>query len=227
MLDRAYRDYCLLSLRNCWLLGWFLLVALSCFGQSVSDPWLILVSGETGSINAHTTRQDLVRMYGASNVVDQDVDVSEEETEAGTVVFPNDPQRSIEIRWRDPDKKTLPAFVQIEGGASRWKAGHNISLGTSLKELERLNGRPFHLAGFGGDYCGTVSSWDKGSLADELDGGHGQLLLRLGPPPDTHVPQKEQSQLMCDHDFSSDHPVMQKLNPRVYQIMWGFASPTK
>jgi len=32
---------------------------------------------------------------------------------------------------------------------------------------------------------------------------------------------------MCDHDFSSDHPVMQKLNPRVYQIMWGFASPNK
>jgi hypothetical protein len=209
------------------LAGFVFLATMPGFGQAAADPWLILVSGEKGAINAHTTRQDLVRIYGASNVVDKDVDVSEEETEAGTVVFPKDPQRSIEIRWKDPDKKTLPAFVQIEGDTSRWKTVHNISLGTTLKELERLNGRPFHLAGFGWDYSGTVSSWNKGSLAAELDGEHGHLLLRLGPPADTHVPEEEQSQVLGDSDFSSDHPVMQKLNPKVYQIMWGFPSPAK
>jgi hypothetical protein len=209
------------------LAGFLFLATMLGFGQAAADPWLILVNGEKGAINAHTTRQDLVRMYGASNVVDKDVDVSEEETEAGTVVFPKDPQRTIEIRWKDPDKKTLPAFVQIQGDTSRWKAVHNISLGTTLKELERLNGRPFHLAGFGWDYSGTVSSWDKGSLAAELDGGHGHLLLRLGPPSDTHVPEEEQSQVLGDSDFSSDHPVMQKLNPRVYQVIWGFPHPAK
>ena len=104
---------------------------------------------------------------------------------------------------------------------------HSISLGTSLKELEHLNGRPFRLAGFAWDYSGTVLSWDKGSLAEEFDGGNGRLLLRLDPRSDSDVPQAEQSQVMGDGDFSSDHPVMQKLNPRVYQVIWQFPSPTK
>ena len=54
------------------------------FGQAAPDPWLILASGERGSINAHTSRQDLVRMYGAANVVDQDVDIGEGEMQSGT-----------------------------------------------------------------------------------------------------------------------------------------------
>lgn len=209
------------------LVGLAFCMTILSFGQSEPDPWLILVSGEKGAITAHTTRQDLVGTYGASNVVDKDVDVGEGKTEPGTVVFPNDPQRSIEILWTDPDKKTLPASAQIEGDASRWKTVHSISLGTSLKELERLNGRAFHLSGFGWDYSGTVLSWDKGSLEKELNGGNGRLFLRLGPPSDTHVPEEEQSQVLGDSDFSSDHPVMQKLNPKVYQVIWRFPSPTK
>ena len=155
------------------------------------------------------------------------MDVGEGETEPGTVVFPKDPQRTIEIRWKDPGKKTLPAFIQIEGDTSRWKTVHNISLGTTLKELERLNGRPFHLAGFGWDYSGTVSSWSKGSLAAELVGDHGYLTLRLGPPSNAQLPEDEQDQVLGDSDFSSSHPVMQKINPKVYQIIWGFPTLTK
>lgn len=159
-------------------------------GQSEPDPWLILLSGEKGVIGAHTTRQVLVRTFGAANVIDKDIDVGEGETEPGTVLFPKDPQRLIEILWKDAGK-TTPASGQIEGSKSRWRAAHNISLGTSLKELERLNGRPFHLAGFGWDYSGTVLSWDEGSLAAEFNGGNGRLLLRLDAPSDSHVPEEE------------------------------------
>jgi hypothetical protein len=129
--------------------------------------------------------------------------------------------------WKDPDKKTQPSSAHIEGASSRWKTVHNISLGTSLKELERLNGRPFHLSGFGWDYSGTVMSWDKGALAAELDGGHGRLLVRLDTPSVAQVPEAEQSQVMGDRDVSSDHPVMQKLNPRAYQLIWVFPSPAQ
>jgi hypothetical protein len=215
---RFFRYGCLL-----WLVG-VVLATTSTFGQAKPDPWIILVSGENGAIHAHTTRQDLVRTYEATNVVDKDVDIGEGETQPGTVLFPKDPQRSIEILWKDPDKQTLPASAQIEGSASRWKAAHNISLGTSLKELERLNGRPFHLSGFGWDYSGTITSWDNGSLAAELEGGHGRVLVRLGTASDTQVPDADQSQVMGDRDFPSDHPVMQKLNPRAYQLIWVFTS---
>jgi hypothetical protein len=206
-----------------WSVAFVFLGTLSAFGQTASDPWLSLASGEKGSINARTTRQDLVRIYGAPNVVDQDVDVGEGETEPGTVVFPKDSERSIEILWQDPERKTLPASAQIEGAKSLWKTVHNISLGTSLRDLERLNGRPFKLTGLGWDYSGTVTSWENGALAAELDGRHGRVILRLDSPTPEAV-DKDVAQVVGDRDFSSHHPVMQKLNPKAYQIIWAFRS---
>jgi hypothetical protein len=144
--------------RGYTLAGFVFLATMLGFGQSSADPWLILASGAKGAISVHTTREELVRLYGASNVVDQDVDVGEGEIEPETVLFPKDPERRIEILWKVQDQKTSPAFATIRGVASRWHGMRGISLGTSLKELEDLNGRPFSLSGFGWDYAGTVNS---------------------------------------------------------------------
>jgi hypothetical protein len=196
------------------------------FGQAATDPWLILASRASASINPHTIRADLVRAFGPSNVVDQDGDVGEGETEPGIVVFPKDAQRSIEILWKDPDKKTKPNWATISGKRSLWHGVRGMSLGTSLSELERLNGRAFKPAGFGWDYSGTVTSWENGVLASELDGGHGRHILRL----DSRTPEtvdKDVAQVEGEYDFSSNHPVTQKLNPRAYQVIWEFEPPTK
>lgn len=206
------------------LTGFFFLGTALVLSQAAPDPWLLFASRDKGAINGQTTRADLVRVYGKANVVDRDVDVGEGETEAGTVIFPNDPKRSIEILWKDPDKKTRPSSAQIQGQASLWKAPHGISLGTSLQQLEQFNGRPFHMAGFAWDYSGTVTSWENGSLATDLDGEHGRVFVRLDYGPGTSVSQEEQNQVMGDGDFPSNHPVMQKLNPVAYQIIWVFPS---
>jgi hypothetical protein len=114
------------------------------------------------------------------------LDVGEGEVGPGTILFPSDPERSIEILWNDVGKKTDPTGVTIRGNKSRWKALHDISLGTTLKQLERLNGRPFHMAGYGWDYSGTVLSWDKGRSRVTLVNSthkkgveHGRVILRL------------------------------------------------
>jgi len=207
--------------------GFFVLAAVLAIGQATPDPWLVLASSDKGPINGHTTREELVRAYGKANVVDRDVDIGEGEIQPGTVIFPNDPKRSIEILWRDPVKKTQPSSAQIQGDASLWKASHGISLGTSLKQLEQFNGKPFQMAGFGWDYSGTVMSWENGSLATELDGEHGRVIVRLDCRPGGNVSQDEQNQVMGDGDFSSHHPVMQKLNPVAYQIIWVFPIPAQ
>jgi len=203
-----------------WLARCVLLATVSGFGQAAPDPWLIPAGGQKGLLNAHTSREDLVRVFGAANVVDQDVDVGEGETQPGTVLFPGDSKRAIEILWKDPSKKTAPAFLTVRGLASRWKTAHNISLGTSLKELERINGRPFHLTGFRWDDPGTITSWENGVLATELVAGRGRILLRLDSPPRSDVTEKEDLEVAGDRDFSSHHPVMQKINPRVYEMTW-------
>ncbi len=201
-----------------WFVGLVGVVGLATllgFDQATPDPWLILADGTTGPINAHTTLNDLVRQYGAKNVVEKDVDIGEGETEPGVTVFPDDPTQAIEILWKNPKEKNSPKMVTIHGPKSRWKAVHGITLGTTLKELEALNGRPFKLAGFSWDYSGTVYSWEGGLLEKEKP----FLLLRLAPPKGASAPRE----LDGDREFSSNHALMQKVNPRVYAIVWRFS----
>jgi len=205
----------------CILAGFFLLGTMLGFSQAAPDPWLILAGGEKGAINANTTRKDLVRMYGAANIVEEDVNLGEGDIESATILFPKDAKRSIQILWKDPDKKTAPDSLTIRGCASRWKTAHNISLGMSLKQLEDLNGKPFHLSGLGWEYAGTVLSWADGTLAPDLSGAQGHVILRLtcsGNP----VTREEGSAVAPDGDFSSQNPIMQKINPTVGEIKWVF-----
>jgi hypothetical protein len=92
-----------------------------------------------------------------------------------------------------------------------------ISLGTTLQELERLNGRPFKLAGFGWDYSGVVIDWAGGSLDSSLAG----VKLYLDPGPAAYE-STTYSQVLGDREYSSDLAPMQQLTPRVYQIFVDF-----
>jgi len=198
----------------------FLGVATS-FGQGAADPWLIVLDGTSSAITSATSRKDLVARYGATNVVDQDIDVGEGETEHGTVLFPNDPMREIEIIWKNA-QESAPASLEVRGGRSVWKTSHGISLGTTLKELEKINGRKFSLSGFGWDYPGTVWSWEDGMLSKDFSNNGYRVLLRLDAGQTSNVTTKELGSVTGDQSFSSANSVMQKLNPRVYDIIWSF-----
>ena len=191
-------------------------------GSSAPDQWVILLPPQSGAITASTTRRDLVNRFGARNVSDGDIDVGEGETAPGTTVFAGDSTRAIEILWKDPKTKRSPDTLTIKGKASRWKAAHGISLGTSLKDLERINGKPFVLSGFGWDYSGTVYSWENGVLSKDFE-GHGSVILRLDTdlvPP--NLPEPDYDHVSGDASFSSSNPAMQNINPRVYEILWKF-----
>lgn len=206
------------------LVGAILFVAGSGCAQSPSDPWLILASGEKGSINAHTTRQEMVRTYGAANVVDQDVDIGEGEMQSATFLFPKDPERQIEILWKDPDTKTAPQSADIRGKKSRWHAAHGISLGTTSTELERINGRPFRwtLMNDGTDMRQELISWRGGALEKELQ-GDGRVILELqGTPPKETKPRGPH-----DIETNSDNPVWRRQNPRVSRMNWLFPPRTQ
>src|SRR5260370_2765758 len=118
------------SMHNTYILFWLAAILVVLPGvtsvQAQADPWLILTNGEKGSINARTTREDLVRLYGAENVIDRDVDVGEGDTEAGTGLFPNDPKHTIQILSPDHYKTANPSPGTIVGKTKPWHALHAI-----------------------------------------------------------------------------------------------------
>jgi hypothetical protein len=101
---------------------------------------------------------------------------------------------------------------------SAWRTRSGVRIGSTLKELEKLNAKAFALAGFGWDYGGTVVDWRDGDLADEFDSGSGRTLVRLRPEPDA-----DYSAVLGDSTFLSSEPAMQAIAPYVGSIVLHFA----
>jgi hypothetical protein len=187
--------------------------------DTARSPWSIMPN-HVGPIASYTSEADLQRDYGDSVVVRARIELGEGETTPGTVLFPSDSTRRAEIIWRDTLKQKNPGRVVLRGKRSLWQATRGISLGTTLQELERLNGRPFTLAGFGWDYAGVIIDWEGGVLDSALVG----IKLYLNPGPAQHQ-SAAYGQVLGDRDYSSELPAVQQLNPQVTQIFVDFEEP--
>ncbi len=188
--------------------------------DSAASEWRIVPGEPASPLTTETSEADLRRRYGASAVDPARIQIGEGETMAGTVLYPGDSLRRAEIVWQDSVNRRRPARLILRGSQSRWQVNSGISLGTSLQDLERLNGKAFTLAGFGWDYAGVVTDWRGGALDSLLAGV--KLYLDPGPFQSESAPY---SQVLGDRDYSSALPAMQQLNPRVAQIFVDFGGP--
>jgi hypothetical protein len=179
-----------------------------------ASPLQIIPGRSAGPVTAASRETDLKLRYGAEAVR---IDLGEGETTPGTVLFARDSLLRAEIVWQDTVSRSRPARLILRGSRSKWMVGPGISLGTSLQELERINGRPFTLAEFGWDYAGVITEWGGGELDSALAG----VKLYLDPGP-AQYESAAYSQVLGDGDYSSSLPPMQQLNPRVVQIFVDF-----
>jgi hypothetical protein len=212
---------------GCQWLGLTLLLLPAILSAQTND-WKIVPGERVGPISRASTLATLQQRFRASNVREQTIVGAEGAELRGAIVYPDNPARRLAIVWGQGESTGHPEDVEIcykqeSGGACEWKTAQGITLGTSLVQLERLNGHLFHLAGFGWDYGGMVLAWDGGRLEALQAGG---LSLELLPDPKT-IEQPDRlaayKQVQGDHRFSSGHPAMRALNPRVSAIHCGFA----
>lgn len=203
------------------LLGFMLVAAGAAMVSAgpAGDAWLIVPGVRVGAITRTTSEIDLVRAYGHGNVRTGNINVGEGVTERGTLVFPDEPIKRAAVLWKDLSNNQMPERIQITGSKTLWKTAQGITLGMSLRELERLNGRPFVLTGFGWDYGGTIISWERGALARAFATG-GRIILRLRPP--SGLTPGALRPVTGDRESRSNHGTMQRLNPRVYQMIIEF-----
>ena len=195
-------------------------------GERCNDR--LIVPGErVGPINWQTTFEDLVACFGRDQVVVDQINTGEGDTELGVVVFPKDPEKRLDIVWRYPEEQRWPSEISIYGTKSEWKTKEGVTLGTTLRELEVLNTMPFHLVGFGHDWSGVVVDRGKGSLTllGLPEGEHDSarrwpiaiaLLPDYSRNGETELGHRRQ--VAGDAAFSSGHPAMQALAPKVAWI---------
>ena len=169
-----------------------------------------------------TSAAALAARFGVANVKTAQVPWggAEGDFSEGTVLFDGITDARLEIYWRDSANKREPEWVSVRGKSTRWQSPAGIKLGTTLRTLEQLNGKPFRLLGFGSDVSGTVMSWSCGRLAEQDDPGC-RVRVRVGPEWENMGPSRSAliNQLKGETEFSSGHPAMQALNPAVYEML--------
>jgi hypothetical protein len=182
-----------------------------------TEDWHLNPRDSNAVIAAQSSEAELRERFGKTAISSTRIELGEGETAPGTVLFPDDSTRRLEIVWQDTVTRRRPSRIILRGDRSRWQVGPGISLNTSLTELERLNGKPFTLAGFGWDYAGVVTDWNAGALDSSLSG----IKLYLDPGP-AQYESAPYSQVLGDRDYSSSLPAMQQLSPKVHTIFVDF-----
>lgn len=160
----------------------------------------------------------LQKFFGPPQVIYRSEPMGEGTFAMATVLFPRDQARRAVITWMVHEKRRRPATVRVSVG-TQWKTPQGIGLGTSLKTVERINGRPFTLAGFGWDYEGTSLDFQGGAL----DGGPCRLILRFSPVAADDAAAQAMGPMLAaltgDGEFRSDDPGMQAVDPVVYEMV--------
>jgi hypothetical protein len=186
-----------------------------------TKAWEIVPGERLGLLDLSESEMDLQAGYGAPYIRHTSVYIGEGEHVPGTALFPDDPEKRVEIIWQDTTVRRYPARAILSGAKSQWKLSRGVTLGTTLSDLERINGRPFAMAGFGWDYAGVVTSWNGGAL-DSLF--QGRAWLYLEPEPDRRQ-DPHYAEVQGDHDFASDSPAMRALEPKITRIQGALAEP--
>jgi hypothetical protein len=160
----------------------------------------------------------LASSFGQSNVARETVYVEGDGFPA-SIVFPNDPNRRLEILWWNEKTRRQPSSIQADGAG--WFGPKGIRVGMTLSEVEALNGSPFTLLGFGWDFGGRISDWKDGAF-DNLPGGC-QLIFFFSE--EENVDEAASLKVAGDREFISNQNEIRAVKPRVVRIGLGYPQP--
>jgi hypothetical protein len=164
-----------------------------------------------------TTHLKLAIKYDSRNVVFGQVDGPDGSKIPASIIFPNDPKRRLEVVWVNEAAHSDPSVIAING-KSQWTAPKGLRLGLSIAALEKLNGKPFKLTGFGADGAASVTGWEGGALS-VLPGGC-KVGLRLFA--DTKASQDARDAVKGDQELLSNDAKVKAVKPAVGEILIGY-----
>jgi len=120
----------------------------------------IVIGKRVGAITHGMTILGLRTLYGAKNVKAAQLDGPEGTTLDGIRLFPGT-DRELELIYNQEGDEKIVTDVVVVGSAWTFECG--LKVGMSIEEVERINGKPFKVAGFDWDY-GGFANFEGGKL---------------------------------------------------------------
>jgi|SRR5262249_36629622 len=189
-------------------------LALTAHAQQAPQSRTITCEGPFGR---GASQLDLVKAFGRDVVV-QEVPGAEGERLKASVIYPNDPRLRLEVLWNN-DRALRDPLIRINS-QSIWSAPNGIRLKLPLADIEKMNGKPFKLSGFGWDYGGRATDWQAGALARPQPGG---CAVSIGFSSADNAPQAALAKVSGDNEFQSNNPNVRAVRPYVSEITIGYA----
>jgi hypothetical protein len=171
----------------------------------------------SGPFAKDSSHLKLAIKYDSRNLTFGEVDGPEGSKIPGTILFPNDPKRRLEVIWAKEGARSETSVIAING-KSQWSAPKGMKLGLPLAALEKANGRPFKLSGFDADGSAGVAGWEGGALG-AIPGGC-KMGMRLAADP--KVPKEARAAVAGDKEILSSDASVRALKPMVVEILVGY-----
>lgn len=182
-----------------------LLFLAACLHAEEGDPAdnTIILGKRVGLIKPGMTAADIEKAYGKTNLKNMDLPGPEGSSFPGAKLFEGT-ERELEIVW-DPEKEGEKIVFDVRVLGTAWKIENGLKAGMTIEEVEKINGKPFKIAGF---------SWDYGGYAN-FEGGklEGKVSLRFNPSTDD-IPdylQGDKELLSTDKKLRAVKPVVEEM----------------
>ncbi|WP_020536714.1 hypothetical protein [Lewinella cohaerens] len=173
------------------------------------NTFLIRPGEGFGDFNDELAKADLMRLLGKNRIAPRAFYLGEGETAPGLVLYPDSPEE-VEVLL---DEDGYPIMYRIQEEGSEWATKGGLKIGSSLADLEKINGQPFKLTGFDWDYGGTVTNWNGGTFADK------DFMVVLGYDVDAaQFTEEDMEQLLGDQEIISTLPALRRYPFKVVTI---------
>ena len=182
------------------------------FEEDISIDRKIIPNESVGLITSSTTKSALNKLYDKENIRETVIFSYEGNDIKGTEVIFDNTADNITIQWNE--NNLTPQIIRIENLNSNWKTKEGVGIGSTIKEVEKANGKPFTIYGYEIDayLAGTVKNWNSGNLQG----------LNLQFKITKEIPVEVYMEMMGDRGILSNNPLLEKAGLQVENITVGF-----
>ncbi len=171
----------------------------------------------TGVFGADSSHAKLVEAFGAENVIYKRIDRPQGSTGFATILFAKDRARELLVEWRDTATRSRPIYIGFSG-RSEWIGPLGVRLGATIEEIQKLNGKPFRLNGFGWDLGGNAAFEKNDGKLGDLEGGC-QYGFTFEPTAEGLPLGGKYRSLSGNRDLFSDMPLLHEVRPAIVEVL--------
>ncbi|PSR09799.1 MAG: hypothetical protein C7N36_19895 [Bacteroidetes bacterium] len=173
------------------------------------ETFLIRPGTGMGVFSDQMNGEQLKKLLGSNRCQASDFYVGEGESLPGLTLYPGT-REEVEVLL---DEDGMPIMYRLQKADSKWATADGLKVGSTLQELEKINGKPFKFMGFDWDYGGTVTNWEDGTLADK------DFMLVLTYAGEPTFAEADLAKIMGEQEVMSNDPVLAKYSIIVEQII--------